>query len=95
MLRKLFVEHPQSVGESYFEHMGVAFSFGFSMMGAALACIIHGFVPGLFKSTGSKAIMGLYDRLVTNRCRKAVTTSQSNAPQTIAMANQSTLDFCI
>jgi hypothetical protein len=95
MLRKLFVEHPQSVGESYFEHMGVAFSFGFSMMGAALACIIHGFVPGLFKSTGSKAIIGLHDRLVTNRCRKAVTTAQGNCPQSIAMANQSTLDFCI
>lgn len=72
MFRKLFVEHPQSVGETYFEHMGVAFGFGFQMMAAALACIIHGLVPGLFKSTGSKAVICLHDRLVANRCQHAV-----------------------
>jgi len=37
MFKKLFVEHPESVGESYFEHLGVAFSFGFQMLGAAFA----------------------------------------------------------
>ncbi|MDF2812409.1 MAG: hypothetical protein K0S56_3440, partial [Microvirga sp.] len=26
-LKKLFTEHPDAVGESYFEHMGVALSF--------------------------------------------------------------------
>jgi hypothetical protein len=26
-VRRLFTEHPESVGESYFEHMGVALSF--------------------------------------------------------------------
>ncbi len=77
MFKKLFVEHPQSVGESYFEHMGVAFSFGFHMLGAAFACIIHGLVPGLFKSTGSKAITCLHDRLVTNRCHKAAKAAET------------------
>jgi Family of unknown function (DUF6356) len=69
MLKKLFVDHPQSVGESYFEHMSVAFGFGFKMLGAGFACMIHGLVPGLFKSTGSQAITCLHDKLVANRCR--------------------------
>jgi hypothetical protein len=67
MFKRLFVDHPESVGESYFEHMGVAFSFGFAMLGGALACIIHGFIPGIFKSTGSKTIQALHQRLVLKR----------------------------
>ena len=79
MLKKLFVEHPQSVGETYFEHMGVAFGFGFRMLGAALACMVHGLIPGLFKTTGSKAVICLHNKLVTNRCRH-----MPDAPCTIA-----------
>ncbi len=75
MLRKLFVDHPQSVGESYFEHLLVAFGFGFKMLGAGLACMIHGLVPGLFKTTGSQAITCLHDKLVANRCRHGIKSS--------------------
>lgn len=69
MLRQLFVNHPESVGETYFEHMGQAFSFGFHMLYAGVACILHGIVPGLFVTTGSRAINGLYERMVRNRRR--------------------------
>jgi Family of unknown function (DUF6356) len=71
MLKKLFVDHPDSVGESYFEHMTVAFGFGFQMLGGALACIIHGIVPGLFVCSGSKTINCLHDRLQEKRGGKA------------------------
>jgi hypothetical protein len=83
MFKKLFFDHPQSVGESYFEHMGMAFGFGFKLLAAAIACIIHGLIPGLFKTTGSKAIICLHDRLVTNRCRHAVATNDTiaNSPK--------------
>jgi hypothetical protein len=67
MFKRLFVHHPQSVGESYFEHMAVAFGFGFAMLGGALACIIHGIVPGLFECSGSKAICALHARLLAKR----------------------------
>jgi hypothetical protein len=30
-----FTRHPKSVGETYGEHMGVAWSFGFTLLGAA------------------------------------------------------------
>lgn len=70
MLKKLFIEHPHNVGESYFEHMAVAFGFGFKMLGGALACIIHGIVPGLFVCSGSKTIVCLHDRLQAKRGHK-------------------------
>ena len=71
MFKKLFVEHPDSVGESYFEHLCMAFSFSGRMFAGAVACLIHGLIPGLFTSTGSRAIACLHDRMVTNRNRKA------------------------
>ena len=69
----LFTEHPATVGESYTEHMGVAFTFGLRMIGAGLACVMHGLVPALFTKTGSNTIDDLHDRMVVNRVRKART----------------------
>lgn len=70
MLKKLFTEHPETVGESYFEHMGQAFSFGSSMLLSGIACLLHGFFPFLFVKTGSEAITKLHDRMVLNRDRR-------------------------
>lgn len=64
---RLFLDHPRSVGESYLEHQRQASSFGISLLGAGLACLIHALVPGLFVCTGSKAIARLHDRMVVNR----------------------------
>ncbi|WP_349369615.1 DUF6356 family protein [Salinarimonas sp.] len=64
-----FTDHPASVGESYLEHMGVAFSFGVRMIGAGLACLAHGIFPFLFTKTGSRAVAALHERMVTNRAR--------------------------
>lgn len=68
-LRTLFSEHPKSVGESYFEHMGMAFSFSGRMLVAGLACFIHGVFPFLCVKTGSMAITELHGRMVTNRSK--------------------------
>lgn len=70
MLRQLFIDHPESVGESYGEHLLVALSFGTTMVAAGLACIVHALVPGLFVRTGSAAVSRLHDRMVTSRRRK-------------------------
>ncbi len=65
----LFTDHPATVGETYPEHMGMAFSFGLRMIGAGVACLLHGMVPALFTKTGSNAIDALHDRMVVNRRR--------------------------
>lgn len=67
MFTRLFSDHPRSVGESYLEHQRHAFGFGFTLLGASLACLIHGVVPGLFVRTGSQTISRLHDRMVVNR----------------------------
>ncbi len=68
--QEIFLDHPATVGETYTEHMGMAFSFGSKMLLAGMACLLHGLVPALFKTTGSEAIRTLHDRMVVNRHRK-------------------------
>lgn len=67
VFNRLFLDHPRSVGESYLEHQRRAFGFGVSLLAAALACLVHALVPGLFVRTGSEAITRLHDRMVVNR----------------------------
>lgn len=69
MLRRLFHDHPREVGETYFEHMAVAFGFGRRMVVGGLACFVHGIVPGLHKRTGSTIIRALAHRMGPARVR--------------------------
>lgn len=71
MIRRLFLDHPRSVGESYLQHMGMAASFGWAMLRASGACFVHALVPGLCRTTGSTIIRQLHGRMVTNRAVKA------------------------
>lgn len=71
MIKRAFTEHPASVGESYVEHMGMAFGFGGKMVVSGLACLIHGVFPFLFTRTGRTCIEDLHARMVTHRDRRA------------------------
>lgn len=70
MLRTLFTDHPASVGESYFEHLGHALRFAGRMFVGSLACLVHAFLPFLCVKTGSKCIAELHDCMVANRDRR-------------------------
>jgi len=70
-LRNIFTDHPASVGETYWQHLGAAWGFSWRMMVASLACLIHALLPFLFVKTGSTAIAALHDRMVVNRRRLA------------------------
>ncbi len=67
--RKMFVEHPLSVNETYAQHMGQAFRFSGLLLIGGLACLVHGLLPGLFVRTGSGIVARLHDRMVANRDR--------------------------
>jgi hypothetical protein len=71
MFRRLFIDHPASVNESYIEHMGMAAGFGWTLLRASSACFVHALVPGLCERTGSNLIRELHARMVTNRLRKS------------------------
>lgn len=59
--------HLDSVNETYFEHLGHALGFAVRMIGAGLACLVHGLLPFCFQKTGSNCIERLHDRMVVNR----------------------------
>jgi hypothetical protein len=71
MIQKYFLHHPESVGESYGEHLVQASGFGLAMLAGAGACFIHALIPGLFERTASGVITGLHGRMVTHRTRTA------------------------
>lgn len=63
----LFTDHPNSVGETYGEHMATAFSFGGKMFVGSLACFVHGIFPFLFKGNGSRTVHELSKRMIHGR----------------------------
>lgn len=71
-LLKDFHEHPRSVGETYGQHWCKAMGFALALFASALACMVHAFVPGICKSTASRAIGNLYGRMVTHRDRRRI-----------------------
>ncbi len=73
MFEKLFVSHPRSVNESYFEHQRAAFGYGAALIVAGLACLVHGLVPGLCVTTGSRRVAALNHRMGERRRRAAET----------------------
>ena len=64
---KRFTDHPASVNETYFQHMGMAFGFGATVLIGSLACFVHAVFPGLCVKTGSGVINDLHRRMVTHR----------------------------
>jgi hypothetical protein len=62
MLNRLFLDHPQSVGETYGEHARFAFGFSMRLFGAAFAALIHAILPWMFEKTASTIVADLYQR---------------------------------
>ena len=76
MFRRLFTEHPASVGESYVEHFGVAARFGGIMIFGGLGAIVHAVVPGLCTTTGSDTVARLHAEMVAKRRKKQAAQAQ-------------------
>lgn len=70
MLRKLFLDHPEQVGESYGEHLVVAARFGIAMVLGGAACMVHALLPALYPTRGSDTIRTLHDQMVRKRAAK-------------------------
>jgi hypothetical protein len=70
-ITKMFIDHPASVGETYFGHMAFAAWFSSRLFMAAFAAVIHAFLPFLFETTASRIIRELYER-THNRSGHAV-----------------------
>lgn len=60
---RIFVAHPQSVDETYFEHMRFAGWFAARLFGAGAAALVHAFIPCLFEKTASRMITEMHAKL--------------------------------
>lgn len=67
MFQRLFLAHPASVNEGYFQHQRVALSFALPLMTAAGAALVHAVIPGLCERTASNIVRELCARL-EKRC---------------------------
>lgn len=56
-MKKLFTNHPESVGETYCQHFKYAFMFGFNMTIGGIACMLHAFIPCVCERTGSNMLL--------------------------------------
>ncbi len=77
-MKKLFTDHPASVGENYFEHLFAALSFSGGLLIAALVCLVHALLPFLFVKTGSLRITGLYEQMVSHRDRRSMVANDNS-----------------
>jgi hypothetical protein len=68
-LKRLFLDHPASVGETYLEHARHAAFFAATLFRASLAAGIHAVFPEAFESTASRSVAELHRRMVVNRSR--------------------------
>jgi hypothetical protein len=66
---RAFTEHPASVGESYLGHLLQATRFGLRMIGAGLACLLHGLLPFLCVTRGSDAMTALHAEMAARRAK--------------------------
>jgi len=75
-INKLFLDHPASVGESYFQHLVTASTFALRMMVGGIACFLHGLFPFMCTKTGSGVINELHHTMVTHRSKQSADTQE-------------------
>lgn len=66
-LSNRFTDHPLAVGESYGEHCAIAAGFGLRLIGAGLACLVHGLFPFAFIHSGSDMVQRLHGEMSARR----------------------------
>jgi len=70
-LHRLFTHHPDSVGESYGQHFGVALGYGLRLMAAGACAIVHAVLPFCFEKTASTMVR----RMVADMDRRSASST--------------------
>jgi len=63
ILNQIFVDHPKSVDETYFQHMAFAGWFAARLFMAAGAATVHAIIPCLFEKTAGNLINEMHHRM--------------------------------
>ena len=79
MIRRIFLDHPKTVGETYWQHFGVATGFGRTMIGGGIKAVLHGLFPNIFQTAGSDTVRQLHAILVEKRTAKRDAITEMNS----------------
>lgn len=63
LIDRYFLAHPRTAGQSYFTHMKFAWQFSGALFGAALAALVHGALPCVFRTSASQTVQRLHRQL--------------------------------
>lgn len=66
---RAFRDHPASVGETYFGHMGFALRFAGLLFAAGSAALVHAILPPFFETTASRILCGLHAEIERRHAR--------------------------
>lgn len=68
--------HLKDINESYFEHMLYALKYGFKMLGAGIACILHAIFPDIFVTAASDTIKSITSEIEERKQKKQLASNQ-------------------
>ncbi len=77
---ELFRRHPKTVGETYWQRLRFAARTGGAMVAGGGACVIHGVLPFLFVTVGSRTIRRLAHGLERRQPPDAATAMPAAEP---------------
>lgn len=69
--RRLFTDHPRSLGMSWAGHGAGAVKIGAELIGAGCAAIVHAAVPGWFTETAGRTVTRIYDHIQSRKAGSA------------------------
>ena len=63
MIAAVFLDHPATVNETYFQHMRFALGFAFWLVVAGLAALVHALIPAACETTASRILRRLVAKM--------------------------------
>ena len=66
-MKNIFKDHPNAVGETYFQHLLKASSFGIKLLFIALKAFTHAIFPWCFEHSASDQVKELNDILQSRK----------------------------
>lgn len=67
LIKRLFTKHPETVGESYFQHLRFASRSGMKMTIAGVKCMVHSVCPFLFVNAASDFVRKVHRDLTLRK----------------------------
>ena len=68
-MKNIFTEHPNEVGENYFQHMGHAIGFCLLLLSLSFKALVHAVFPFCYKTAVSDRILKLSEGIKKGKIR--------------------------